>query len=63
MAYTLKSNLHVAMCIDGVAVNEDYGPGDVELPEAVAQLLVAQGFASEAKPKAVKAVSNDEIGE
>lgn len=60
MRYQLAEKVHVDMRVDGQAIDGDFGPGDsVELPEAVAALLIAQGHAAPAKaaPKQGKAAT------
>lgn len=48
MKYTLSETVNVDIRIDGQDASATYEAGDVELPPAIAELLVAQGFASEA---------------
>lgn len=57
MAYSLTDTVHVSLRADGADLSGTYGPGEVDLPRPVAELLIAQGFASEvvASKKAVKA--------
>lgn len=47
MKYTLSESVHVEIVLDGVSESFDFDAGSIELPEAVASLLVAQGFATE----------------
>lgn len=44
--FTLTEPIHVDLRVDGEDFSGDYTAGDVELPDAVADLLVAQGFAT-----------------
>lgn len=44
--YTLTEAVSINMRIDNQDLVETYGPGDVTLPAAVADLLVAQGLAT-----------------
>lgn len=48
MKYTLSETVNVDIRIDGQDASATYEAGDHELPPAIAELLVAQGFASEA---------------
>lgn len=48
MAYTIKSKAQVELRLNGVDYSGEYGPGDVDLPEPVAQLLIEQGLATPA---------------
>lgn len=57
MAYTLNDKVHVDLRVDGNTISEDFGPGDVELPEAVAVLLVGQGLATASKTKSTKSTT------
>lgn len=59
MAHTLTDAVHVTMTIEGEDVGGDFGPGTVELPPFIAELLVAQGFATEATGKASKTKTTD----
>lgn len=56
MAYTLSSKVRIDLRADGKDLSGEYGPGDVDLPRPVAELLIAQGFAVEttASKKAAK---------
>lgn len=56
MAYKLTSKVRVDLRANGEDLSGEYGPGEVELPRPVAELLLAQGFATEAvaSKKAVK---------
>lgn len=47
MSYTLSEAVHVDIVLDGVAQAFDFKAGDNDIPEAVATVLVAQGFATE----------------
>lgn len=42
---TIKEQVHVDLRIDGITISEDFAPGDVEVLEPVADLLVSQGLA------------------
>lgn len=57
MSYTMKDAVHVDLRVGETDYSGDFGPGDVDLPGPVADLLVAQGFASltTSKSKASKA--------
>lgn len=57
MAYTIKEAIHVSIVLDGEAVELDYKAGDTDLPQAVADHLVANGFATETST-AKKAAKN-----
>lgn len=46
MAYTITEAVHVDIRIDGETISADYAPGDVDLPQPIADLLVAQGLAT-----------------
>jgi hypothetical protein len=59
MSYTLSEAVHVAIVLDGQAQEFDYPAGDVELPDAVAELLVSQGFATPAVAASKKSKSTD----
>lgn len=52
--YTLPERVRVDLRADGVDLSGEFGPGDVELAPAVAELLTAQGLATPAKAKAPK---------
>lgn len=45
MTYTVAQKVHVDLRVNDDDLSGDYGPGDVRLPHAVAELLVAQGLA------------------
>lgn len=57
MTYTISDKVHVDLRVDGKTISEDFGPGDVELPPAVAELLLAQGLATETSAKTSKTKS------
>lgn len=60
MAYTISEAVHVSTTVDGESVELDFTPGDIDLPEAVADLLVAQGIATPvAAKKAAKSISTE----
>ncbi len=65
MAHTLKEAVHVDLRHNGTDYSGDFGPGDVELPAPVADLLVASGLAIEtsAPKKAGKSTTTDEGSE
>lgn len=44
--HTLTEKVHVDIRVDGETISTDFGPGDVTLPPAVAELLIAQGIAA-----------------
>lgn len=57
MAYQLSEKVVVDLRADGQDLSGEYGPGEVDLPRPVAELLIAQKLATEvvASKKAVKA--------
>lgn len=57
MSHTMKDAVHVDLRVGTFDYSGEYGPGDVDLPGPVADLLVAQGFATPnvAKAKVSKA--------
>lgn len=60
MAYTISEAVHVSAVIDGETVELDIKVGDTDLPESVADLLVAQGIATPAAAKkAAKSISTE----
>lgn len=59
MAHTLKEAVKVSIVIDGEAVEVDYAAGDTDLPPVIADLLVSQGLATQAKSKASKSTTTD----
>ena len=52
--YTLIEAVHVSITLDGQAIDLDLTAGDVELDQPIADLLVAQGLATEAAAKGSK---------
>lgn len=44
--HTLSEKVHVDIRVNGETISTDFGPGDVVLTPAVAELLVAQGVAT-----------------
>jgi hypothetical protein len=58
MSYTLTEAIHVSITIDGQAQDLDYTAGDTELPEPVAELLIAQGIATPAVAPSKKSKSD-----
>ena len=54
MTYTLAEAVHVDIRIDNETIEGDFGPGDVELPAPIAELLVNQGLAVPTPEKASK---------
>lgn len=54
MSYTITEPVHITMTVDGEDVSLDLAPGDVELSAPIADLLVAQGVATEATSKSTK---------
>lgn len=58
MAYTITQQVHVTTILDGVSVDFDLAVGD-EAPEAIAELLVAQGCAKPTEIPAKKAGKSD----
>ena len=60
MSHTIKGTVHVDMRAGGIDHSGTYGPGDVDLPGPVAELLEAQGLATPAKGgKPAKATDQD----
>lgn len=59
MSYTIKEAVFVDIRVNGEDLSKSYEPGTTELPEAVANVLVAQGIAVEstAKSKTSKPVT------
>lgn len=51
MTFTIKEQVHVDIRIDGVTIEEDFAPGDHDLPDAIADLLVSQGIAAPSTKK------------
>lgn len=62
MSYNLPEAVHVDMRVDGETISKDFGPGVVDLPQPVADLLVSQGLATQStsKSKAGKAAETTE---
>lgn len=62
MTYTVSEKVHVDMRVNGEDISGDFGPGDVELVQPIADLLLASGLATEvsASKKAVKPTPTDE---
>lgn len=54
MSYTINQQIHVSMTIGEEAVELDLTPGVVDLPDEIATLLVAQGFATAGTNKTAK---------
>lgn len=44
--YTLTDAVHIDIRVDNQDISGDFGPGDVALPDAIAEILVAQGHAT-----------------
>lgn len=59
MSHKIEGTVQVDLRADGIDHSGTYGPGDVELPEPVAELLVAQGLATPSKGKPSKAPDQD----
>lgn len=51
MKYTMSEAVHVDLRVDGEDYSGDYGPGDVDLPGPVAELLAAQGLLGATEPR------------
>lgn len=51
MSHHMSEAVHLNLTVGNTDFSGDYGPGDVDLPEPVAELLTAMGFASESKGK------------
>lgn len=63
MSHTLKEAVHVTMTVDGADFSVDYAAGDVDLPQPIADLLVAQGLATVTKAKSSKTTTATETTE
>lgn len=51
MSYTITEQIHISMTVGEEAVEFDFAPGVVDLPDTIADILVAQGFAAPATGK------------
>lgn len=47
MTITITEAVHVDIRIDGETISTDYKPGTADVPLEIAELLIAQGFATE----------------
>lgn len=62
--YTLKEQVHVDLRVNGEDLSGDFGPGEIELPEAVAEHLVGLGLATPTTAKkAAKSTPVEESAE
>lgn len=60
--YTITESVHVDIRVNGEDFSGSYGPGDVDLPQPVADHLVAVGLATKATAtKKASAKSTPEV--
>jgi hypothetical protein len=61
--YTIAEACHVSIVLDGEVLDLDLTAGDVELAQPVADLLIAQGLASEATKSSKKTSVTEVVAE